>query len=645
MLFSKPVAFQEGDGSREFVEVAYALTPDGYRFETGRYDRSRPLIIDPVLAASYVGGSNEDNGFALALNSQGQVYVAGITESADLPGVIPGVSADSTFAGNTEAFIARLDADLGTLLSATFIGGSGPFLDRGLALAIDDSDAVYLAGSTNSPDFPGVDAGSADSTFAGNSEAFVIKLSPDLGTILASTFLGGSSDEDALAMVIDGNGDVIIGGSTNSSPDFPGVGAGSADPTVALTEGILAKLDPNLSTIINATYLGGSGANERVEAVAVDAGGNIYATGVTGSDDFPGINGASADNTFGPMFDLEAFVAKLDPGLATILAASYAGGDDQDSASAIALANGDVYIGGRTSSANFPGIAVTSADPTLVGAEDAFVARFNMALTAIGAATYLGGSGSGDVVLVLAPDSAGNLYAGGETTSKDFPGVGPTSLDSDPGGPGAEAFITRLNAGLDNILASTYLGGDGGSEFAFGLALDVFGNIYVAGLTGSDDFPGIGAGSADSVFSDGEAFVARLDPDLSDNPPDCSNAFPGTGMLWPPNHKLVGVTVSGVTDPEGTPVVINIDSIAQDEAVDGKGSGATCPDAGGVGSDTAQLRAERSGKGDGRVYHLSFTATDEGGKQCNGVVNICVPHSKRKGCIDGGPVYDSTICP
>jgi hypothetical protein len=643
--FSKPLAFQEVNGFRESVDVAYTLTPDGYGFAVGKYDRSRALIIDPVLAASFVGGSNDDRGFALALNSQGQAYVAGFTQSADLPGITP-ASADSALGGGSEAFVARLDPDLTTILSATFLGGSGPFeaeIARGLA--IDASDAVYVVGTTNSADFPGVNAGSADPTLVGNSEGFVVRLTPDLATIQASTFYGGSSDENVNAVVIDGSGNVVVGGSTNSSPDLPGVDAGSADPTVALTEGFIAKLDGNLSTIIKATYLGGSDANERVDAVAVDASDNVYATGVTGSDDFPGITAASADNTFGPTFDLEAFVAKLNPGLTTLLAASYAGGDRQDSAAAIALAGSDVYIAGRTSSANFPGIVATSADPTLVGAEDGFVARFNTTLTAIGAATYLGGSGDGDVVIAMEPDVTGDLYVAGETTSKDFPGVGATSADSDPRGAGAEAFVARVNANLDSLLAATYLGGAGGSEFAFGLDLDAYGNVYVGGLTGSADFPGIGPGSADSVFSVQEAFVAKLDADLSDNPPDCGNAIPGLQVLWPPDSQMMAVTVSGVTDPEGTPVVINIDSVAQDEAVAAKGSGATCPDAQGIGTDTALLRAERSGNVDGRVYHVLFTASDAGGKQCSGMVAVCVPHSKAGECVDGGPVHDSTVCP
>ena len=128
--------------------------------------------------------------------------------------------------------------------------------------------------------------------------------------------------------------------------------------------------------------------------------------------------------------------------------------------------------------------------------------------------------------------------------------------------------------------------------------------------------------------------------------PDCGAAGPSVYSLWPPNHKLVAVTVTGVTDPEGQPITVRIDGISQDEATDDLGDGRTCPDASGVGTSSALLRAERSGLGDGRVYHLSFTATDPDGISCSGVVTTCVPHDQGQGatCVDQGPLYNSLGC-
>jgi hypothetical protein len=130
-----------------------------------------------------------------------------------------------------------------------------------------------------------------------------------------------------------------------------------------------------------------------------------------------------------------------------------------------------------------------------------------------------------------------------------------------------------------------------------------------------------------------------------DAPPVCTTAEPSVAGIWPPNHRLVDVDILGVTDPEGGPVTITIDSIFQDESVDGDDDGSTSPDGFGVGTSTAQVRAERSGAGDGRVYHIGFTATDEGGNTCSGSVAVEVPLSRARVAGDGGPLFDSTTDP
>jgi hypothetical protein len=127
-------------------------------------------------------------------------------------------------------------------------------------------------------------------------------------------------------------------------------------------------------------------------------------------------------------------------------------------------------------------------------------------------------------------------------------------------------------------------------------------------------------------------------------PPDCSNAMSSIDDIWPPNHKFVDIDIIGVTDPDGDPITIVIDDITQDEMVNGKGDGNTSPDGDGVGSSTAGVRAERSGKGNGRVYVIGFTADDGIGGSCSGSVAVCVPHDQRPGhvCIDDGQNHDST---
>ena len=134
-------------------------------------------------------------------------------------------------------------------------------------------------------------------------------------------------------------------------------------------------------------------------------------------------------------------------------------------------------------------------------------------------------------------------------------------------------------------------------------------------------------------------------PVNTNRPPDCSAVAPSISQLWPPNHSLVAMSITGVTDPDGDPVTVQTTAVSQDEPVNGDGDGGTCPDATGLGTDTVRLRAERSGGGDGRVYHVQFTASDGHGGSCTGDVTVCVPHDRSGGCTDQGPVHASDVCP
>lgn len=166
---------------------------------------------------------------------------------------------------------------------------------------------------------------------------------------------------------------------------------------------------------------------------------------------------------------------------------------------------------------------------------------------------------------------------------------------------------------------------------------------------------------ANGIDDDGDGLVDCDDPNCAsfpgcaavNNPPDCSGAYPSLLTVRPPNHQMVNIDILGVADPDGDPVTITITGITQDEPTKGTGTGSgnTCPDGGGVGTSTAQVRAERAGTpklpGNGRVYKISFMASDGKGGECTGAVEVCVQHDQRPGnvCIDDGQVYNSTVCP
>jgi hypothetical protein len=282
-----------------------------------------------------------------------------------------------------------------------------------------------------------------------------------------------------------------------------------------------------------------------------------------------------------------------------------------------------------------PGLAIPGAlQPTPTGDADLLLTRFDPA-GKLTYATYLGGSGkeeSGGIAV----DRFGNVYLTGTTESADFPvrNALPTACSTPPAC-FPDAFIVKLARQGSALGYSTLLGGSG-YDFARGIAVDLAGAAVVTGETRSRDFPL--AHAFQPVFQGGlDAFVAKI---ASPNqPPLCTAAIAAPPTIWPPNHKLVPVAVEGVTDPDGDPVTIQITGITQDEPLSGN-----TPDATGLGSAAAQVRAERTGGGDGRVYHLSFTASDGQGGSCTGTVTVCVPHDQGGGrtCGDGGALYSST---
>ena len=168
-----------------------------------------------------------------------------------------------------------------------------------------------------------------------------------------------------------------------------------------------------------------------------------------------------------------------------------------------------------------------------------------------------------------------------------------------------------------------------------------FGNFYLLLQVGSFDATG------------GGVIGAQLDVDnitSSNLPPDCTGAEAIPTMLWPPNHMFHNISIVGVTDPDGDPITLTIDSVFQDEPVNIADDGNTCPDATGIGTDTASVRAERVGgelgfEGDGRVYWIFFTAADAFGATCSNTVKVSVPHHKKVPAVDAGPLFDSTSCP
>ena len=479
--FTAPMAWQDVDGERRPVPVSYKLAGNRYGFVLGAFDPALPVIIDPLLEATYLGGIAGDVAYAMAVDATGAVYVAGSTGSTNFPGTAAG--AQAVAAGGGDAFVAKLSHDLTALLQATYLGGSGA--DLAQALALDANGAVFIAGSTNSTNFPGT-GGGAQPAAGGGGDAFLAKLSPDLTKLTQATYLGGSGFDQAFALAVSAKGDVFVAGGT-ASANFPATAGGAQPVRGGAGDGFVAKLSNDLATLRQATYVGGSGTDVAY-ALTLAANGVVYVAGSTTSANFPGTAGAAQANAGGGG---DAFVAQFDERLTTLMQSTYLGGAGADIAYAVALDPGDaVVVAGDTASANFPGTAA-GAQPVKGGSDDAFVAKLDSSLTILTRATYLGGLAD-DLANGLAVDGAGTIFVVGNTRSTNFPGTA-GGAQAGPGGNG-DAFAARLGNTLSTLTQATYFGGSGLDQ-GLAVTVDARGNVYVAGGTASTNLPGT-AGAA-----------------------------------------------------------------------------------------------------------------------------------------------------
>ena len=504
VAFTPPVAFQEIEGHRTEVAVHYKLLADNsYRFETSTYDRSQPLVIDPLLQSTYLGGSAQDQAFALALDASGNVLVVGYTASTNFPGTAGGAQA-ANGGGSQDAFVARLSSSLTTLVQATYLGGSS--FDQATELALDASGNVLIVGYTTSTNFPGT-TGGVQPTSNGGGDAFIARLSSNLQMLTQATYLGGSNADIANTLALDASGNVFVGGYT-ASTNFPGTTGGAQPANAGGSQDVfVARLSSNLQTLVQATYLGGSDTDQAF-ALALQGSGNVLVTGTTGSTNFPGtIGGAQPANGGGGR---DIFVARLSGSLTTLMQATYLGGSSAESASVLALdATGNVLVAGDTGSTNFPG---TSGGAQLAsgGSADAFVARLSSNLTTLVQATYLGGSDF-DQANALALDPDGNVLVAGLTNSTNFPGTSGAAQAVNGGN--FDAFVARLTSSLTTLVQATYLGGNA-YDAAFALAVDASGNVLIAGSTQSTNLPGTTGAAQPSSGGNGDVFVAKLSASL-----------------------------------------------------------------------------------------------------------------------------------
>ena len=552
-----PIVYQEIAGTRQLVAGRYVLANREISFEVEAYDKTRPLIIDPTLVYStYLGGSGDELGSSIAVDSSNSVYVAGTTSSTNFPTQNPAFSNND---GLSDIFITKINAAGNAIVYSTYIGGLGN--DRGSGIAVDASGNAYVAGRVDSTsiDFPTTAGALATIYRGGDFDGVVFKLNPQGNALVYSTYLGGEENDSVEGITVDAGGNAYVVGGTRSI-GFPTTVTAYQPAGGGDTDGYLLKLNSTGSSLLYGTMLGGSGT-DRSSAVAIDSTGNAYVAGFAASQDFPTVN--AFQNS--PGGSVDAFIAKIDTngnGGPSLVFSSYLGGTSDDKAYGIAIdsTGSNVYMVGQTSSNNFP--LLNPAQPVYGGSFDAFVTKVSSSGTKV-FATYLGGSGD-DRGTGIAVNSAGAAYITGFTSSTNFPTVAALQIAN---AGGFDAFVAKLNPAGSALLYSTYLGGSANENTVSAvtatnpIALDSSSNAYITGYTSSTNFP-VGSPVQPANGGSQDVFIAKISDATSASDYSLS-VTPSSRTVNPGGGTIYTVTATPAGGFTGT-ISLSISGISSD---------------------------------------------------------------------------------
>ncbi len=554
MLFQAPGIFQEQHGARVQVSGGYSLKDSTHvGFTVSPHDNARALVIDPVLVYStFVGGSGDDEGSAIAVDAGGNAYITGTTDSPDFP--LPTLG--SFTSTQTRIFLAKLDASGSTLLFADYFGGSSGD-DWPMGIALDSLGNAYVTGSATSADFPVLNAYQA--SMSGNQDAFLTKFSADGSSIIYSTYLGGTNTDYSNAVAVDRNGEAVVAGMTYSQ-DFPVANAYQSSVSASQygywgTYGFVTKFSADGSSLVYSSYLGGSNVvgnypcisyecapSSGINAVSVDTSGNAYVTGSTANSDFPVTQGAYMTTYPGAYPSVIGFVSKF-TGSGVIGYSTYLGGTGFNYLVAIAVdSSGSAYVTGwDDGNDNFPVTSTAICDPSTQFCNGATLTKLDSTGSSLIYSTYLGANNgmAGDAIQV---DASGDAFIVGHSYSSQFSLVNPIQGYAGD----ADVVVVEIDPAATTQLFASFLGG-GQWDVGNGMALDSSGAIYIVGTTSSSDFPTKSAYQASWGGLD-DTFITKIGPDAS--------ADVGTASISPSSLTFTAAAV-GTTSVAQTITVTN----------------------------------------------------------------------------------------
>ncbi len=524
-----PSVYQMVQGVRQMIHVGYVVTGNQVRFDVGTYNPTTTLVIDPILSYStYLGGSGDDFTFYMDLDSSGNVYLAGFTNSTNFP-TTAGAVQTAYAGGPDDVFVTKLNPTGSGLVFSTYLGGAGD--DIAIGVATDPGRNVYVVGTTSSTDFPTTPGAFQRVYGGGPHDGFVTKLNATGSALVYSTYLGGSGDDQVFIGPTDASGQVYAEGFT-SSPNFPTThGAFQTSYGGGNFDAFVTKLNRTGTGLVYSTYLGGTGDDFGFDGT-IDSSGHAYLTGFTSSTDFPTTVGAFQRTYGGGNTDL--FVTKLNQDGTGLVYSTYLGGSGDEQPRDMAVdQEGNAYVPGLTSSTNFPTTAGAFQTTYGGGNSDGFVTKLNPTGSGLVYSTYLGGSGD-DIAGAVRVDSDGNAYVPGQTGSTDFPTTA-DALQSTYGGGASDAFVVKLNRTGSRLLYSTYLGGsgdDGSNGSGVGINQGCNGsvcNVYVNGFTNSVNFPTTAGAFQRSLAGGFDVFSIKLTFDNVGDAPGLVRRGPASG--------------------------------------------------------------------------------------------------------------------
>lgn len=485
------------DGNGTGIEASFVLLgEEAYSFAIVGRDPTQTMLIDPLVYSTFLGGSGSDSGQDIALDSEGNAYVTGYTDSLDFP-TLPGTyNADSR--KYRDIFVSKIGPSGDSLLYSSFIGGAE--YDLGQAIAIDGAGCAYVTGLTYSSDFPTI-FGALDSTYNGTGDAFVTKLSEDGTSLVYSTFLGGNHDEKGNSIIVDTEGQVYVTGYTWSA-DFPTTPGAFSNNSKGDSEVFVTKLNKYGDMLVYSSFLGGSGSDYGFDISLLD--GCAYVAGMTKSTNFPTTPGEL--NATGLGSD-DAFVAKLSEHGNVLAYSALIGGRGAECIRGLAVdGSGYAYVTGETSSVNFP-TTQGAYDTSQNGGTDIFVAKLNPSGTNFEFSTFLG-AGQNESGQSIGFDMDGRAHITGFSDSASFPTtVG--AFDRTFNG-AREAIVIRISSSGRSLEYSTYLGG-GNDDCGRGIALSGDGCVFVTGETSSPDFPNTPSAFGKTYIDVTDVFIAKFD--------------------------------------------------------------------------------------------------------------------------------------